>query len=209
MSRRTHLADAAIATLAAHGMRGLTHRAVDRKAELPEGSTSYYFRTRLALLEAIVDRLAETTADELGDTPLGLDDLADVAAARLYAWMTHDRERHLARYEISLEAMRRPELRAIFDASRARIRGQVAAAFAEHGAADPAAHASDFVACMDGLLFDVIVGGRTPVPEPDELRETVRRLLASTFGPSVEVPTDAPLFDRAPRYAGRDPNGEP
>ena len=49
MSRRAEIADAAISTLARDGMRGLTHRAVDRAAGLPEGSASYYFRTRQAL----------------------------------------------------------------------------------------------------------------------------------------------------------------
>ena len=43
MSRRALIADAAISTLARDGMRGLTHRAVDRAAGLPEGSASYYF----------------------------------------------------------------------------------------------------------------------------------------------------------------------
>ncbi|WP_189544888.1 TetR/AcrR family transcriptional regulator, partial [Streptomyces gelaticus] len=58
-TRRKQLADAAIGTLAAEGMRGLTHRAVDQRAGLAEGSCSYYFRTRQALLQAAVERLAE------------------------------------------------------------------------------------------------------------------------------------------------------
>ena len=57
MSRRAEIADTAITTLARDGMRGLTHRAVDRAAGLPEGSASYYFRTRQALLKATVERL--------------------------------------------------------------------------------------------------------------------------------------------------------
>jgi hypothetical protein len=40
MTRWSDLADVAIETIAAAGMRGLTHRAVDRSAGLPEGSTS-------------------------------------------------------------------------------------------------------------------------------------------------------------------------
>ena len=74
MTRRSDLADAAIETLAAAGMRGLTHRAVDRRALLPEGSTSYYFRTRQALLQAVVERLAELTTAEIPALPVtGLD----------------------------------------------------------------------------------------------------------------------------------------
>ena len=185
MSRRTHLTDAAIETLATHGMRGLTHRAVDRTAELPEGSTSYYFRTRLALLEAIVDRLVESTSADFAtmptDTtvPTDLDDLAAVTAGRLHAWLSDGRERQIARYEINLEATRRPELRAIVDASRDRIRRPVAVAFADHGVPDPDSRALDFVACLDGLLFDVIVGGRTPLPDRAELTTVVRRQLVA------------------------------
>ena len=43
----------------ADGGRGLTHRAVDRRAGLPQGSTSNYFNTREALLEAALARLVE------------------------------------------------------------------------------------------------------------------------------------------------------
>src|SRR5690349_2893472 len=47
--RKDVITDAAIQLVAEQGMRGLTHRAVDRRAGLPEGSTSAYFRTRKAL----------------------------------------------------------------------------------------------------------------------------------------------------------------
>ena len=46
-------------------MRALTHRAVDQALALPDGSTSYYLRTRRALLERVVSRLAERTAADL------------------------------------------------------------------------------------------------------------------------------------------------
>lgn len=53
-NRRTLLADAALDVLADEGMRGLTHRAVDRRAAMPPGTTSAYFRTRAALLTGLV-----------------------------------------------------------------------------------------------------------------------------------------------------------
>lgn len=59
------LADAAIRVIAKEGLRALTHRAVDREASLPQGSTSYYASTRTALLEMIAARLAERS---LADT---------------------------------------------------------------------------------------------------------------------------------------------
>ncbi len=52
------LLDPAIEVVAAEGLRGLTHRAVDARAGLSAGSTSYYYRTRIALLEAVLGQPA-------------------------------------------------------------------------------------------------------------------------------------------------------
>ena len=67
-----------VVVVADHGLRGLTHRAVDREAGLPEGSCSGYFRTRRALQTALteyvarhltedVERLSATLARHPGD----------------------------------------------------------------------------------------------------------------------------------------------
>src|ERR1700742_1194044 len=58
--RRALVADAAIAVLAESGAGGLTHRAVDVAAQLPDGTTSNYFRTRVALLRAAALRMSES-----------------------------------------------------------------------------------------------------------------------------------------------------
>ena len=94
MTRRSDLADAAIETLASAGMRGLTHRAVDRAAGLPEGSASYYFRTRQAMLLAVVERLAELSIAEIPALPVtDLDALAEAIAAVIETWATVERSR--------------------------------------------------------------------------------------------------------------------
>ena len=41
--RRRQLLDAALHVIADEGLRGLTHRAVDRRAGLPEGTCSAFF----------------------------------------------------------------------------------------------------------------------------------------------------------------------
>ena len=71
--RRDLITDTAIRIVAEQGMRGLTHRAVDREAGLPEGSTSAYFRTRKALIEGLVERLAIQEQQEIH---LDTDDVA-------------------------------------------------------------------------------------------------------------------------------------
>ena len=195
MSRRALIADAAISTLARDGMRGLTHRAVDRAAGLPEGSASYYFRTRQALLQATVERLAElTTADMLASAALleraaapappghELDAMAALTAALVESWLTAGRERQLARYELSLEATRRPELRQTLVTTGAAIRAFVADRFAAAGVPDPRQRAADFAAFIDGLLFDQIAGaGNRELTAPD-VRAAIDTLIAGVAG---------------------------
>jgi DNA-binding transcriptional regulator YbjK len=189
MSRRAEIADAAISTLARDGMRGLTHRAVDRTAGLPEGSASYYFRTRQALLQATVERLTELdSADMLASTGIprlpgqDLDALADAAAGLIESWLTTGRERQLARYELALEATRRPELRQALVASGAAIRALVVGQLAALGVREPRRRAADFVAFLDGLLFDQIAGAGTRELTSGDLRAAIRTLLVAVTG---------------------------
>jgi DNA-binding transcriptional regulator YbjK len=62
--------------LANEGAKGLSHPKVDRYAEVPNGSTSFYFRTRSALLRATAERLAELDLIDLTSvaSPVGNDD---------------------------------------------------------------------------------------------------------------------------------------
>jgi DNA-binding transcriptional regulator YbjK len=65
--RRRELCDAAIQLLADDGAKGVSHLKVDRLAGVPDGTTSFYFRTRSALLHAVATRVAELDLDELRD----------------------------------------------------------------------------------------------------------------------------------------------
>ncbi|TCP57549.1 hypothetical protein EV191_1011506 [Tamaricihabitans halophyticus] len=58
-ARRRAVLDAAIAVLGREGPRGLTHRATDREAGLPEGSAANLFGRRSELLEGIVERMRQ------------------------------------------------------------------------------------------------------------------------------------------------------
>ena len=57
--RRNQILDAAIDILCDDGVGGLTHRQVDSRAGVPAGTTSNYFRTRQALLEATAQRTVD------------------------------------------------------------------------------------------------------------------------------------------------------
>lgn len=189
MSRRADMADAAIRTLARAGMRGLTHRAVDREAGLPEGSASYYFRTRQALLQATVERLAELDIADIRHSakaaglPGGdLGTMADAATALAGHLLSAGRERQLARYELSLEATRRPGLRRVLVSSGTAIRGMAADWLTAAGVREPSQRAADFVAFLDGLLFDQIAGAGSRELAGADLRAAIGRLLTAVTG---------------------------
>jgi DNA-binding transcriptional regulator YbjK len=182
------LTDAAIALIAELGMRGLTHRAVDARAGLPAGTASAYLRTRKALVEAVVQRLADLDTVDLAAReeltgPPDLEVLAVSIAGVLDTWLTVGRTRTLARYACLLEATHHPELRPIL-AYGVTMRSQAHALLAAAGAPDPGQRGSHLVAAIDGLLFDRLAGaGSLAAPPPgtpasrEDLTAAVRVLL--------------------------------
>ncbi|SBT94689.1 transcriptional regulator, TetR family [Streptomyces sp. DI166] len=187
-ARADLVADTALTLLAERGMRGLTHRAVDEAAALPQGSTSNVARTRQALLELAVRRLAEREArvlalEEMPDPRGGRDSLVDGLALASHRSLTRNRELTLARYELALEATRRPELRAYFDATGARFRDQLGELVAAMGSTAPERHVLSLVAWADGLLFSCVAGSfNAEPPSLEEVRAGLRELLDGMFG---------------------------
>ncbi|MCX4637164.1 TetR/AcrR family transcriptional regulator [Streptomyces platensis] len=210
--RNELIADAALTLLAERGMRGLTHRAVDEQAGLPQGSTSNVARTRAALLEAAVRRLAEREAAVLtarerpaagraetarAKTGAGAEDsgtedsraavaeaegsgaaVAEALSLALHRYLSRHRELLLARYELALEATRRPELRAVYDRAGRAFREPMAAMLAAAGSADPERHAMSMVAWCDGILFSCIAGQfHAAAPTRAALRTSCAELL--------------------------------
>lgn len=82
LDRRTRMLDAAIAIVGEGGTRALTHRGIDRRLGLADGSTSNYFRTRESLLDAAVERMIELDQATLTDIHSGFDNIDDEALAR-------------------------------------------------------------------------------------------------------------------------------
>ncbi|MFD0375540.1 TetR/AcrR family transcriptional regulator [Streptomyces sp. NPDC127112] len=190
--RRTLIADTAIGLVASSGLRGLTHRAVDAAAGLPAGSTSYYFRTRTALIAAGYRRLAELDVSEVPSSlPTDRDEAARALGTLLHHWLTAGRERQLARFELSLEAARNPELEPDLREAGLAVRARAAAVLAALGARNPQESAELLAAWTDGLLYDRLAGALAPsrpTPDPAELTATVRRMLDAVLGTSAQDP---------------------
>ncbi|WP_431985170.1 TetR/AcrR family transcriptional regulator [Streptomyces qinglanensis] len=193
-SRAALIADTAIRLLSERGMRGLTHRAVDEAAGLPPGSTSNHARTRAALLEAAVRRLTELEGSVLHTSDMaaasgaagGPGPLAGLVATALHRHLTRHRVLLVARYELALEATRRPELRAHYDRTGlSDFAGPLRELLAAAGSRAPERHALSLLAWCDGVLFTCTAGTfSSTVPTEEELRESVREILTGMLAPS-------------------------
>ncbi|NEB79639.1 TetR/AcrR family transcriptional regulator [Streptomyces sp. SID14478] len=183
LPRPDRIADAALVLLAERGMRGLTHRAVDEVAHLPQGSTSNHARTRLALLETAVRRLAVhegrvLAVDELPGPAGGLPALVDGMALALHRYLTRNPQLLVCRYELALEATRRPELRTFFDDTGRQFHRPLTELLRAAGSPDPARHTLSLVAWTEGMMFSCVAGSfHTAVPSLAELRKGFAELL--------------------------------
>ncbi|NIJ11922.1 DNA-binding transcriptional regulator YbjK [Saccharomonospora amisosensis] len=164
-SRKQRAADAAIEVIAAEGLRGLTHRAVDTWAGLPQGSTSSCFRTRVALLAAVLDRLVELDEAMLAsipendwsiDTPEHRCEIVTMLTELLLYWLGPARSRTRARMELYLDATRRAELLPELEAANRRFIDRTAAGMRTAGLDHPERAARLLIAYLDGLLYDAL-----------------------------------------------------
>ncbi|MDT0184587.1 TetR family transcriptional regulator C-terminal domain-containing protein [Microbacterium sp. ARD31] len=156
--RRREILAAATTVLAQQGNRGLTHRAVDREAGLPEGSSSAYYRSRSALLGAlgdfVADRLAadvEALGGRLATCP-GDHERAVAEVSRLFSRWLDQPDLLAARLELTVAATRDPELAQRFALWRDDLVAMVDAVLAGAGK-DGGASAQTLVAALDGVLL--------------------------------------------------------
>jgi DNA-binding transcriptional regulator YbjK len=157
--RRRELLEAALRVVADEGLRGLTHRAVDRRAGLPEGTTSAYLRTRQALQLAVAEYVAASLAadvDELAVELAGCDAGESRAVALTLAlferWLD-EREVILAKLELSLEAPRNPAVAEVLSLWRSRLVGVVDGMLQRAAKLHSEERAEALVASFDGLLI--------------------------------------------------------
>lgn len=173
--RRRELCDAAVELLGADGPRGLSHPKVDERAGVPPGTTSFYFRTRKALLQAVAARITELDMADLAtmshvahDGSGGYAGTAGLATMVTMAGTQPLLTRTKARFELTLHAGRDPEL--------AETLGQVVSRF-DRLARDAVRHWQSGTApapavieeqafatlrFIHGVMLDYVRGARTP-----------------------------------------------
>lgn len=186
VARQAHLLDCAIAVVGESGLRGLTHRAVDRAAGLPEGSCSVYYRTRLALLTALTDHVAEKLLGDVRVLTAGLPtDTDDPSAAvagttGLLVGLARDPALLLTLSELSLEAVRTPSLQEPMRVWRRALVDVVRTLVEANHKGDSLRRARTMVAALEGVAMASL-----NVAEPE--REA---FLADTIGMLLQAMTD-------------------
>jgi AcrR family transcriptional regulator len=156
--RREQLLDAAIELVGTRGIHGLTHRALDAAAGLPAGSASNHFRTRAALLDAVVERFAERERADweelaLRTSPRTPQELARTLAEFARVATGPNRALTMARYAVLVEAGIHPPLRPQLAAAGARVNAWAANWFRAVGSGDPERHAPVIMNHWTGVVL--------------------------------------------------------
>lgn len=175
---RSRLIEAAIGQLADGGMRALTHRRVEHRAGLAQGSAKYYFGTLAALVEAVLQHLVDTElplvlevgAEERAAAAADPDLLLERAQRAVDEVLRHP-DRARARFHLYLHAAGDPDLQARISAARDRFVARIAESLPGPGAE---AGARFVVATIDGMLF-----GQVCVPDPTVAAHAARYVVAA------------------------------
>ncbi|HHU40048.1 MAG TPA: TetR family transcriptional regulator [Propionibacterium sp.] len=160
IAMRARLVEAAIGQLADEGMRGLTHRRVEARADVSQGLVKYHFGSLDGLIEAVVEHMADTeiggvmrvTPEQHADAAASGRVPPEVWAAARAAWaaVTSRPELVRARFELYLHAGRNPGLQDAIRRGRERF---IEATAASLRSAEPRAGARMVLALVNGLLL--------------------------------------------------------
>ena len=168
-ARRQALLDAAVKLLARDGARAVTHRAVAHEAGTTHGAPRYYFATRDELLDEALRQIAERQVGAVEallhePSPPSPAERAKRLAAFIAGTVTGDRDATVARYELFLEAARRPKLRPALEAWGAAYTRLFAAELTA-GGDDPETDAELLLNLLNGLLLRQLATPRADFEE--------------------------------------------
>lgn len=159
---RERLLEAALQLVVEDGVQAVTHRRVEEAAGVARGSTRYHFGSRDDLLAALIGHLAERShallAQGVEALRAGVDG-AGMGIGELLSVMISDREGAIARFELYLYAVRRPELADVLS-SWSRTFVDVGAAYLG-GGPQARRQAALLSAALDGLVLHALASPDT------------------------------------------------
>lgn len=185
-SGEARIADAAIEVLAAGGMQSLTLQEVDAHAGLAEGTTSDRYRTRDALLGAVLHRILdrETTVwTRLTPAPgeSTIEGFADRMGRLVQTLAGPERSVTAARHAIFAKIGASPGLRAELESSYSRVTAWLSPILAELGSLRPEADLDMLLAFIDGLLTAQVVAPETAEPPAPAIAALLHGLIDRRF----------------------------
>jgi DNA-binding transcriptional regulator YbjK len=191
-ARQQALLAAAVRVLARGGLRGLTHRAVDTEAGLPQGSTSAYMRTRLALLTRLTEYVTEHFARDIEELTQRIEAHPGVegyavqqTTEMLRSWL-QEPEMVLARVELALEGSRQPEIAEITRSQLRDLENIVERAMTSGGHEHCQARAATLIAAVDGVLMHAL--REAPPDRAAYMREGLELLMGALAGEGPQPP---------------------
>lgn len=179
--RRAAILESTVRLLVRDGLAAVTHRAVAREAGVPLAATTYYFESKD---ELVTEALAILVADEIARVSeraaaLGEDISSPSRSAAAVAEVLFPNAEAagglLAKFEVYLEAARRPGLRATAAHWQGAFNELAESALALAGAADPKRMAPLLVAGVDGMLVHRLSEGIDDL-EVERLRAQLEQL---------------------------------
>ena len=171
--RRLLLVQATLRLIANEGIDSVSHRAVAELADVPLGSTTYWFASRRDMLkEALehfvrteIDALRERLAGVLGKPRLSQRRLIDEFTAFLLPQLGEERWRTAAQYALLQEAVRQPDLQSVCREWTEAWLAVLTEVFTSVGAREPELEARMFLAMLDGLLLNQLAAPNEDVEE--------------------------------------------
>jgi len=195
--RKGEIVRATLRLIGDRGTEAVTHRAVAREAGVPLSATTYYFDSRDELLQQALllaareetERLEELVL-QLAPLSLSVGEWARAVAAQIAADLESEPAKHIALFELGLEAARTDALRGELQSwQEAHVRLAEMGCRAV-GSADPELDARIVVSTLIGLMLQQLTTRRHDFEEA-VLRPVLTRLFGrlAAGGPEPAVST--------------------
>ena len=182
-ARFEHLAEIAIRIIGEEGVQALTHRRLAERADVPLGSTTYWFESRTAILTLALGRFATAETAALSERfaalrSTGLRTLLDAICEHVAGQDAGERWRLAAQYAVFEEASRNPDLRSVLHEWTAVWLRHLTEQLEAAGVEEAPVRARVLLSLLDGLLLNQLAD---PVDGFD--RTVLRPALDAVCGP--------------------------
>lgn len=186
--RREAILRATLRVIGEHGADSVTHRAVAEEAGVPLSATTYYFASKEELLEQTLLLAAREETErlerlvlELAPLSLSIDEWAAAVAGQLANDVASDPAKHVALFELGLEATRRAQLRGELQRWQDAHLRLAEVGCRAIGSEQPEIDARVIVATLTGLMLQQLAGGREDF-ESAVMRPALERLFGQLAG---------------------------